>query len=363
MRVLHFVSTLNRNSGVMRVIMNYYTHIDRKKIQFDFLYFIESEISYADEIRALGGNVYYIPKPGTSLRSIKALKQFFAEHGKEYVWLHNHENYLTAILYPLARKYGIKNVAVHSHLTEYSDKKLSALRNHFLCMPIRYLPVQRVACSRAAARFLYSTEQDVYVMQNMINADFYAYQADKRNELRRQYDILDTTFVIGHIGRFVNQKNHIFLIERFSEFHKTNLDSKLLLVGSGPLEENVKIKAQELNIEDAVIFAGQQKDMQGYLSMMDVFVLPSLFEGLPMVALEAQANGLQCLLADTITEETAVGENVHFCSLENTNMWLDMLQQVKKNEGYNRALTAETKKKMDMIQLAKQLEQYYCKER
>jgi len=363
MRVLHFVSTLNRNSGVMRVIMNYYTHINRERIQFDFVYFIESDASYIDEIHALGGNMYLIPKPGSTLQSIKALKHFFQQYGANYTWLHNHENYLTVFLYPLAKKYGIQHIAVHAHLTKYSDKKLSAIRNRLLCMPIRYLPVNKIACSKATAQFLYGTEQDVYIMQNMVDADQYVYDAEKRNEIRKQYHLSEEQFVIGHVGRFEAQKNHKFLIELFAEFYRENPDSRLLLVGSGVLETEIRTLVKEKHLEQAVIFAGQQADMQGYLSAMDVFVLPSLFEGLPMVALEAQANGLQCILADTITVETSLSDAAQYCSLNNIEQWKVALQNIKQNDRCTRDLTDALYNKMNFTELAKQLAQYYTNER
>lgn len=359
MRVLHFVSTLNRNSGVMRVIMNYYAHINREQIQFDFVYFVESEDSYIDEIHALGGNTYLIPKPGSSLQSIKALHRFFKQYGTNYTWLHNHENYLTVFLYPLAKKYGIQHIAVHAHLTKYSDKKLSAIRNRLLCMPIRYLPVNKIACSKAAARFLYGTEQEVYIMQNMVDADQYTYDAEKRNRIRKQYHLSEEQFVIGHIGRFEAQKNHKFLIELFAEFYRENPDSRLLLVGSGVLETEIRTLVKEKQLKQAVIFAGQQADMQGYLSAMDVFVLPSLFEGLPMVALEAQANGLQCVLADTITKETALSDAVQYCRVDDTKLWIELLRDKKSNYLYSRVLTNEVNEKLKISAYSRKLEQYY----
>lgn len=359
MRVLQFVSTLNRNSGVMRVIMNYYTNMNRQHIQFDFLYFIESEDSYADEIHAMGGKTYYIPKPGVSLKTWHALVCFFQQHGASYRWLHNHENYLTVFLYPLAKIYGIENIAVHAHLTRYSDKKLSALRNRILCLPLKFLPIQKVACSKAAADFLYGSSRNVYIMRNMVDTRQYAYDETKRFEIRRRLNIADEIFVIGHVGRFEPQKNHRFLIELFEWFHQTTSDSKLLLVGSGTLEQEIKDLVLEKKLEQAVIFAGQQTNIADYLSAMDVFVLPSLFEGLPMVALEAQANGLPCVLTDTITKETAVTSNIWFYSLNNRNAWLNKLWIIKNQKSWQRTLAEQNSQKMNLAVLVGKLEQYY----
>lgn len=358
MRVLQFVSTLNRNSGVMRVIMNYYTHINRNDLQFDFLYFIESEDSYQPDIYALGGRTHCIPKPGVSVKAIHALCQFFRLHGSEYDWLHNHESYLTALLYPIARHYGLSKVVVHAHLTKYSDKKLSALRNYILCLPLRFLPVKKMACSKAAADFLYADTQDVYILHNMIDCAAYAYQTEQRVLLRKRFHMQEQ-FVIGHVGRFEKQKNHKFLIEVFAAFVQEYPDSRLLLVGSGNLESATRKLVQEKHLENAVIFAGMQKDIVAYLSAMDVFVLPSIFEGLPMVALEAQANGLPCILSDTITKETALSEQVQFCALNNIAAWKDALVKIKKKRCGERQLTAEIQKKMDLANAADQLAHYY----
>lgn len=358
MRVLQFVSTLNRNSGVMRVIMNYYAHMDRDNIQFDFLYFIESEDSYIDEIHALGGRTFFVSKPGSSVKSLKELVLFFKQYGTDYLWLHNHESYLTFFLYFLAKKNGIKNVAVHAHLTKYSDKTLSAIRNRILCIPIKYLPVNKVACSRAAGKFLYGNVENVYLMKNMVDVNKYIYNAEKRTNLRKQLEISELEFVIGHVGRFEVQKNHKFLLEMFKEFNRKVPQSKLLLVGSGTLEQEIKKFVKDENMEQVVILAGHQNDVAAYLNAMDVFVLPSLFEGLPMVALEAQASGLPCVLADTITEETSIIDEVYFCSLDNLKNWIDKLWEIRRNQS-NRQLTDPEKQKMNMNTLALELEQYY----
>lgn len=358
MRVLQFVSTLNRNSGVMRVLMNYYYKIDRDKVQFDFLYFVKSDDSYQDEIIALGGNVYFVSKPSISFHSLKELYYFFQQHGREYIWLHNHESYLTVLLYPLAKHFGISDVIVHAHLTKYSDKLLSAIRNAILCAPLKILPVKKMACSQAAADFLYGKKQPVYILRNLVDCRQYAYDAEQRKKLRCALGLQDS-FVIGHVGRFQKQKNHRFLIELFAVFYQEHPDSRLLLVGDGPLESEIQNMVQEKQLESVVFFVGAQKDIVSYLSVMDVFLLPSLFEGLPMVALEAQANGLECILADTITEEVALSEKVQFCSLKDKKGWLNWLRKKKMNFGYDRQLSETVKETMDLSSETRKLERYY----
>lgn len=357
MRVLHFVSTLDRNSGVMRVIMNYYMHINRERIQFDFLYFTKAEESYQTEIESLGGRTFYIEKPRVSFSSWKELEHFFCINHKEYAWVHNHECYFSIFLYTLVKKYGIRNMSVHSHLTQYSDKPVSAVRNWLLCKPITHLPIKRMACSQAAADFLYGEDSDAFVLKNKIPYEKYVFAQQSREELRKLLSI-ENSLVLGHIGRFVKQKNHSLLFLIFKEVLKYIPDAKLLLVGDGPLEQEMHVFAETLGITDDIIFAGKQKDVVPYLNAMDVFLLPSLFEGLPMVALEAQANGLHCVLSDTITQETASTERVTFCSIEEPKMWVEIILNIN-HDISERILTEEDKVRMSIEEDAKKLERYY----
>lgn len=152
-KVLHFVSTPAIWSGVMSVIMNYYRHIDRSRVQFDFLCFLPCEESYAKEINELGGQVFFISKPSASPRTLKELTAFFKKHQGEYQWFHNHEVYLSFLLKPISEHCGIKDFIVHSHATRYSDRKWAAVRNRILCFPIRFMKCHRFACSEAAGFF------------------------------------------------------------------------------------------------------------------------------------------------------------------------------------------------------------------
>ena len=301
-RVLHFVSTLGHGSGVMSVIINYYRHIDREKVQFDFLHFVECEDSYADEIKSLGGKIYYVEKPGGSLKSLKQLNSFFQAHAKEYAWLHNHEVYLTFLLRPISKRYGLEKFIVHCHATKYSDKPLHAVRNGILCLPIRFMKVEMFACSEAAGKFLYGEKMmkagKVFVMHNAIDCEKFRFRPEVRERFRKEMG-LEGKFVIGHVGRFERQKNHEFLIEVFAEVHKKNENSVLLLIGDGSLKDPIRQKVIVLNLEEYVFFLGQRDDVADLLQTMDVFVLPSLYEGFPVSIVEAQANGLVCIASDS----------------------------------------------------------------
>ena len=305
-RVLHFVSTLSRGSGVMSVIMNYYRHIDRDKVQFDFLHFIACEDSYMDEIRELGGKIYCIDKPGSSFQSIKQLNSFFRLHAGEYTWLHNHEVYLTFLLRPIAKRYGLEKFIVHCHATKYSDKTLNAARNRILCLPIRLMKVERFACSEAAGKFLYGEKMlkagNVFIMHNAIDCEKFRFRPEVRERLRKEMG-LDGKFVIGHVGRFERQKNHEFLIEVFAECKKEIDSCILLLIGEGSLRSKIEKKVVEKGLKNSIIFLTKRNDMEYLYQVMDLFVLPSLYEGLPVSCLEAQVNGLECIVSRTVTDE------------------------------------------------------------
>lgn len=305
-RVLHFVSTLSRGSGVMSVIMNYYRHIDRDKVQFDFLHFIACEDSYMEEIRELGGKIYCIDKPGSSFQSIKQLNSFFRLHAGEYTWLHNHEVYLTFLLRPIAKRYGLEKFIVHCHATKYSDKTLNAVRNRILCLPIRFMKVERFACSEAAGKFLYGEKMlkagKVFIMHNAIDCEKFRFQPEVRERLRKEMG-LEGKFVIGHVGRFERQKNHEFLIEVFAECKKEIDSCILLLIGEGSLRAKIEKKVVEKGLKNSIIFLTKRNDMEYLYQVMDLFVLPSLYEGLPVSCLEAQVNGLECIVSRTVTDE------------------------------------------------------------
>ncbi|WP_186424205.1 glycosyltransferase [Lacrimispora celerecrescens] len=318
-RILHFVSTPAIWSGVMSVIMNYYRHMDRTLVQFDFLCFLHCENSYEDEITSYGGHVYYVKKPGSSMASVREMEKFFKEHEGRYQWFHNHEVYLSFYLWRLVGRYDYGHFAIHSHATRYSDKWLNARRNQLLCYPILFMKCNRIACSRAAGSFLFGEkmvqQNKVYILYNAIDCKKYRYNREKREKLRYLLGVQDK-LVIGHVGRFEKQKNHEFLIESFSILKKQCPESVLILIGSGSLKMVMEQKVKDAGLEDTVFFLGQQNNNQDWYQAMDLFWLPSVYEGLPMAAVEAQASGLPCFLADSITQEVELLDTTKRLSLK-----------------------------------------------
>ncbi|MDO4296136.1 MAG: glycosyltransferase [bacterium] len=329
----------------MNAIMNYYRQMDPTKIQFDFLCFLScqtQEESYEKEILSLGGSITYIKKLGlkNAFSSLRQLDTFFRTKAKQYDWLQNHEVYLSFLLKPMAAKYGLKHFIVHCHATKYSDRSLAAFRNHLLCLPIRWMHCKRFACSTDAASFLYGRkcmkEQPVFIMRNAIAMERYHFCPEKRTELRRQYQ-LNNCFVLGHIGRLERQKNHSFLLDVFALLHQKDPRTRLLLVGDGSLMQLLKNKAKTLEIADAVLFLGARNDVPDLLQAMDLYLLPSLFEGVGISLLEAQANGLECLASEFVPKEAAISSHVHFLPLPSTGseskheiqIWADKVLTIK----------------------------------
>ncbi|MBQ6833813.1 MAG: glycosyltransferase [Lachnospiraceae bacterium] len=345
----------------MSVIMNYYRHMDRSKIQFDFLCFIPCEDSYEDEIKELGGQVFFVSKPGSSWESLKELWKFFSDHGVKYQFLHNHEVYLSFLLKPLARFGGIQRFIVHCHATRFSDRKIAAFRNAVLCIPIRFMKCDRFACSKAAGDFLYGNRARlsgrVFVYPNAIEVDKYRFDSKKRDSIRGMLNVSPDTFLIGHVGRFVPQKNHRFLVALLENICETNADAHLLCIGEGPLKEEIEEISNRMDLDCKISFLGHRDDVKDLLNAFDVFVLPSLYEGFPVSLVEACYNGLPCVIADTISDEIEY-KKVYRIPLEAPiGTWVNQINKLDGIEHDENVYIPE----FDIYNQAAKLQEYYLK--
>lgn len=320
-RVLHIVSKLSINSGVMNMIMNYYRYIDRSKIQFDFLYFEERTPDFKREIENLGGKFYFVNKP--SLKNLLAtyteFNIFFQKNCHYYSAIHLHEIYLVHFIGYFCKKYGIQRLITHAHATKYSDNPKNALRNKIMCIGLKKSATDYFACSKAAGNFYYGEtavkKKMVKIIPNAIDIEKYQYNEVIRNRIRKTLNV-EKKFVIGHVGRMVIPKNQKFLIHILEHLKHFDNNALLLLVGDGPLRNNIESEVDKLGLNDSVIFLGIRSDIPELLMGMDLFLLPSLYEGLPVVCVEAQATGLKCLLSSTITTEANLG-NCYFLDINN----------------------------------------------
>ena len=259
----------------------------------------------------------------------KFIENFFAEHAGEYDVVHLHEIYLSSIIFPIAKRNGIQVRISHSHTTRFSDKKLNAIRNSVLFFPARFLSSHFFGCSRAAGIAAFGrrrTNSDrFFFLKNAIETENFLYSEDNRTKIRKELG-WENNFIVGHIGRFAPAKNHMFLLEIFAKLKDKAPDARLLLIGDGPMFHDVQKRAEELGVAGSVLQLGIRKDVSTLMSAMDVFVLPSFFEGLPVALVEAQSNGLPCVVSATITKETKILSNYHIHALsESPETWADTI--------------------------------------
>lgn len=324
-RILHFMSDIHVSSGMATVIMNYYRHVDRSRVQFDFLYFEDGAQTYAQEILSMGGRVFLIPRPGPS--SIGAIRSFFCEHQDEFWVLHCHPVWSAAILGPIARRYGAHAIFLHSHSEKPGESYASILRNCLLLRLSSGAVDKYLACSNAAGTALMGIPAAVHILPNAIDATAFHFDAEARHSCRSEFGIAADAPVVGNVGRMVDVKNQRFLLEAFALCRELVPAAQLLLIGSGPLEPELRSLAAKLRIQDCVHFSGVRQDTARLYSAMDVFAMPSLFEGLSMALLEAQASGLPCVISDTISPESEVTDLIYRLPLNKPQQWADVLAE------------------------------------
>ncbi len=348
--------------GVEAVTINYYRNIDKNKVQLDFICDEDSTNIPYEEIERMGGKVIIIPSYSKPFKYHKALKRVLKEGN--YKIIHSNINTLSVFSLFAAKCAGVPVRIAHSHSTTNKKEKKKNLMKQVLRPFSKVFATDYMCCSELAGRWLFGNKEydkgNVYLLNNAIDLDKFKYNESLRKKKRKELGIKDDALVIGHIGRFVAQKNHDYLIDIFNEIHKKNNNSILLLAGQGPLMEDIKNKVKELNLDDNVKFLGQRNDANELYQAFDVFLLPSLYEGLPVVGVEAQASGLLCYLSDDMTKETKVLDITKFMSLNNTpEEWANnILDDVKK---YKRIDTSKemTAKNFNIKEEAKKLEEYY----
>ncbi len=312
-RILHVFGIMNCG-GAETFIMNVYRNIDRKKIQFDFIVHTKDKGYYDDEIKALGGRIYEVPRfIGSNLLNYqKAWKLFFEAHS-EYGIIHSHIRSTASIFLKIAKKKGLVTI-IHSHNTS-SGKGIGALTKNLLQLPLRRISDYRFACSVDAGKWLFK-DQKFEVINNAIKVKLFKYNEVIRNKYREEFDITNK-FVIGHVGRFHEQKNHDFLLEVFKRVNIEDPDTVLFLIGEGDLQLEIEKKINKLNLQNSVFLLGVRSDIPELLQAIDVFAFPSIFEGLGIVVIEAQAAGLPCIVSDTIPREVGITDLVQFLPLQN----------------------------------------------
>lgn len=301
-RVLHIVTYMGRG-GLETMLMNYYRHIDRNKVQFDFLVHRDFEADYDKEICELGGRIYHISRLiPWSYSYRKKLKTFFREH-PEYKIVHVHQDCLSAVALQCAKECDVPVRIAHSH-TSCAVKNLKYIVKRYYKKKIPVYATDLFACGKQAGEWMFSGK-NFRIIPNGIYLKKFRYSEVTRNRIRKEMHV-DENVVIGHVGNFTKAKNHTHLMEIFYEIQKRNSSACLVLAGSGELQEKVRRQVIELGIQEKVIFLGTRSDVNELLQAMDVLAFPSLYEGLPVTLIEAQAAGLPCVISDHVSEECIV---------------------------------------------------------
>ena len=317
MVVLHYVGKMDR-AGQETFIMNLFRNIDREKIKFKFLCTDSSKGDFDDEIYSLGGEIFYtVPQTRRGvvgmLIAANNLRKTLKKLKPDVFHIHTHHALNAFLDAAAARLAGIKTVAVHSHNTS----ALFHLGAHRFCKKLLpLLKIRRFACGSDAGRWMFGNTP-FKVLYNGLNPNDFCYNSEKRDAIRAKMG-WNGKKIIGHIGRFNEQKNHRFLIDVFAEIKKREPAVHLVLVGKGELEPEIKKKISAYNLSDSVSFLGTRSDIPELYQGMDLFLFPSLFEGLPVVLVEAQATDLPCLISNAITSEAVWNKNTHSYPLEET---------------------------------------------
>jgi glycosyltransferase involved in cell wall biosynthesis len=358
-RILQIVPNMH-SAGLENLLMNIYRNIDREKVQFDFLVHYSGKYDFDDEIERLGGRIFHFPvmEDKNVLKYYGDLKDFFDTHN-EYRVIHGHMPSLGFIYMSAAKTAGIPVRIMHSHNASVARNIKGQIKGITVRMA-KYPSTLLLACSKKAGYFQYGTSK-FEIMHNVIDAAQFSYDESVRADVRKELDLGDGK-VILHIGRFTKQKNHSFLISVFEEYLQINHNSILLLMGEGELLEQVKNIVKQKGLEKSVLFLGVRDDAWRIYQAADLFILPSLHEGLPVVGIETQAAGLFSLMSSEVTDEVDVTGLVRFLPLSKTpKEWAseiaDVLSTNKKREntyemivraGYDICHEAEKIQKMYM---------------
>lgn len=323
-RVLFLFTHMNRG-GAESMVMNYYRHIDRTKLQFDFMVHRQERGAYDDEIESLGGKIYRMMPfyPLTFPQYKKQISEFFDKHS-EYKIIHGHCSELGYFVYREAAKRGVPHIIAHAHNSHAQFDLKWPFRTYFKHRMRKYL-TEHFTCGQESSVWLFGPKlaKKAILQRNAIETDKYLFNPDSRKRIREEFHIPSDALVIGHVGRFERQKNHEFLINVFQEIAALRSDAYLLLVGGGGnLESEIKQKVKEKGLDNKVIFTGVRPDVPDLLQAMDVFLFPSFMEGLSLSMLEAQSAGLPCIASDTIPREVEMTDLITFYPLKkNPQEW------------------------------------------
>lgn len=355
-RVLQVVTYMGRG-GLETMLMNYYRHIDRNKIQFDFLVHRDFEADYDQEILDMGGRIYHVSRLVPWSRSYRLeLKKFFREH-PEYRIVHVHQDCLSCVALQCAKECGVPVRIAHSHNSN-QDKNLKYLIKLYYMKKIPAYATDFFACSKLAGKWMFG-EKSFQLLNNAIDTNQYLYSLNVDMSVRKELG-LGNSIIIGHVGRFDPQKNHEFLIDIFNECTKLNSNTKLMLVGDGEGKDKIERKVCKMNLQNRVIFTGVRSDVNRLMQAMNVFVFPSLYEGLPVTMIEAQASGLPCIISDHVSDECIVTKGLvsKMALKESPAQWAEQVLH-QSHRGHENHIGEIQEAGYDISTEARKLENFY----
>ena len=367
-RVLHILDELN-TGGAERIVFSYFQHIDREKFQWDFVMTKyadpEKKGILEDAIESMGGKIYRVHRKRENyLKNIIDIDTIIKKG--HYDIVHSHLDELSTFYLMSAKKYKVTVRICHSHLAG-TDRGRGV---EILCKLLRPMmfrvTTDKFACGNDAGIALWGKEAvkngEVHIMKNAINTEAFTYNEEIRTAKRKELNIGPTSTVIGSVGRLSYQKNSDFIVDIFAKFHERNSKSVLILVGVGDLLDKINEKINQYNLYDCVQLLGSRNDVNEIMMAMDFFLLPSRFEGLPIVMVEAQCVGLPCLVSDTITKEIALSKGAQYISLNKTaDEWADILDKTSHDSKRVSGKEIVKNKGYEIDSASKDLEEYYTK--
>lgn len=360
-RVLNLFAVLDRG-GAETFVMNVYRNIDREKVQFDFLVHGDKIGEYEEEITALGGKIYRMPRISVKnfFQYKKQLKDFFEKH-KEYEIVHSHISELGWPAFSVASKMGVPCLICHAHGYAKGFRIKDIIKFPFMKGILKY-STDRFACSDLAGQWQYGKHLDYVVINNGIDTEQFKFDSSVRDEYRKQLGV-ENEMIIGHVGRFDDNKNQQFLVEIIEYLHKKNNNIKLCLVGDGKTKHEIENLVEAKGLKNAVSFLGVRDDVDKLMQMFDVFAFPSVFEGLGIVAVEAQCASLPCVISDGIPNEAIITENVFAVPLsEGAPKWAEEILKIdcsSRQQDAEASKEAVLKAGYDIKLTAKKLQDFY----
>ena len=328
-KVLYFMDGIGNGGGIQEMVLNWLKVFDASKIQIDILTYDTGKIDNSTErFEQFGGKIYIIPtftKKGSFKKSIQATKEFFKTH-HDYDILHAHASSKSVFVLKYAKKNGINIRILHSHSRRFVNRSAKSLLMGYFFKPFaKKLATHYFACSHEAGYFLFGKKtmnKKGYLILNCVDVEKFYPNLELGKRIRQELNIKDDQIVIGHVGRFMPPKNHNFLIDIFKCIHELNSKAVLVLVGNGKLQESIQDKVKKLNLENSVMFLGFKSNVSEIINCFDLFLMPSLFEGLPVTGIEAQAEGISCLFSSEITQDAKVLPSTKYLSLkESPAIW------------------------------------------